>query len=267
MKWVYDLCGAEPIIKDLPAFDAATIAHGEAVMLSAAAFSAGGGGGIAVISGASSTVGATQMVDGIGIALETKTTADAPSIASAVNLTTTVGRCMIKTIINPFAIYRAEYAIADAVAVAAQANTSEIQVTGVGASTFDGSWVWFSATAGPNYGQLRFCAISGTAATIDLDVATLNVATTADAVMFINVAQQYSSLLSADALSISQSTVGPRTATNLRVVDVLVDKGAGIERLNYNQHRGTNVGSTQAGLTKFYNDVLIKDHAYGAQEN
>jgi hypothetical protein len=266
MKWVYDLCGAEPIIKDLPAYDATTIVNGEALMLSAADFSAGAGGGIACISGASSTVGATQMLDGIGIALETKTTADAPSIANAVNLTTTVGHCMVKTIINPFAVYRAQYTTADEIAIAASATTQEIEVTGVGASTFNGCWIYFSASAGPNYGSLRFCAISGTAATIDLDVVATATITTADAFMAINTAQQYSSLLSADALSISQSTVGPRTATNLRVVDVLIDKGAGVERLLYNNHRGINIGTTAASTTKFYNDILIKDHAYGVQE-
>jgi len=266
MKWVYDLCGAEPIIKDIPAYDAATIAYGEAIMLGATAYASGADGGIAAISGVPSTAGAGQMVDAIGVSLETKTTASSPSIASAVNLTTTVGRAYVKAIVNPFAVYRTEYDKSAEIAIAGSASTSEIEVTGVGASTFDGQWIWFSASAGPNYGQLRLCAVSGTGATIDLDVAALNTITTADAFIAVNQPMQYSTILNAAGTMVGQSTVGPNTATNLRVVDVLVDKGAGVERLTYNQHRGSNIGSTAANTTKFYNDIICKDHVFGAQE-
>lgn len=256
MKWVYDLCGAEPIIKDIIAYDAATIVNGEAIMLS---------GTYGAVTGVPDTAGATQMVDAIGIALETKDTDDSPSIAAAVNTTTTVGHCYIKAIVNPFAVYRAQYATAG-IAIAASATTQEIQVTGVGASTFDGQWIWFAASAGPNFGQLRYCATSGTAATIDLDVVALNTITTADTFLSIDMPLRYSSILDSTATMVSQTTVGPRTATNLRVVDVFIDKNEGMERLNYKTHRGLNVGSKAAKLTKFYNDIICKDHVFGAQE-
>ena len=49
MKWAYDLTGAEPIIKDEPIYDAATIAYGELVMLGATAFSAGADAGVSFV--------------------------------------------------------------------------------------------------------------------------------------------------------------------------------------------------------------------------
>ena len=50
MKWAYDLTGAEPIIKDIPVYDAATIAAGELVMLGASAYTAGADAGYAAVS-------------------------------------------------------------------------------------------------------------------------------------------------------------------------------------------------------------------------
>jgi len=108
MKWVYDLTGAEPIIMDQPIFDATTIAQGELLQVGASTlYSAGDDAGVAYVTACPSSVGATQGLNAIGICLETKTTADSPSIAAAHNLTTGAHAAYGKVSVNPFAVYRA----------------------------------------------------------------------------------------------------------------------------------------------------------------
>ena len=87
MKWAYDLCGAEPIIKDEIVYDAATIAYGEMVMLATGDFTAGTGSGNGLITAYNSTAAASHAVDAVGISLEAKTTADSPSVATATDTT------------------------------------------------------------------------------------------------------------------------------------------------------------------------------------
>ena len=107
MKWVYDLCGAEPIIKDIPVYDAAAIAQGEMLMLAASAnFTVGTGFPQCAVSAYSTTVVTAHAVDVVGVSMEGKDTTDSPSVATATDTTAEV--CYVKTTINPHAVYRAE---------------------------------------------------------------------------------------------------------------------------------------------------------------
>ena len=65
MIYAYDLCGAEPIIKDMPVYDAAAIAYGELLMmsaLSAANYTAGASG-----TGSWGTRGAVLVLPVLGV--------------------------------------------------------------------------------------------------------------------------------------------------------------------------------------------------------
>lgn len=277
MKYAYDLCGAEPIIKDMPVYDSATIQYGEMVMLGATAFSAGADAGIAYVTAAPSTVGGTQAVDALGICIETVDTdnavngsgyaSDNPSVATAWNTVAAAGGCTAKCIINPFAVYRAEVNGDDAFAIASSASTDEFAVTGVGQNSLNGAWVFFNAPAGPNYGELRQIVSSAAGGTQNMDSAVGATITTADTALVIGYKSMYSNILDDTATMVSQTSIGNNTATNLRIVESYVNKNdGGFEILKSPEHKGIKIGSGNAALTKFYNDIMMKDHVFGVQE-
>lgn len=273
MKWAYDLCGAEPIIKDENIYDAYSISQGELLMLGASAFSAAADAGVSFVSGATDTVAASAAVNAIGICLESKTTAGSPagsapvdttSVATAHNVTTAL-KCYGKTIINPFAVYRAEMLTSSAAAVAASATAGKITVTGVAAHTMNGAWVFFQATAGPAKGNLRMVVTSATAGSLLMDAATSTLQTTADTVLFVGQKNGYVHNISGgsstvnDAIYTITQTVG-YAGTTLRIVENYIDRGQGMEILKYNIHRQI---SGLPATTHFYQDIMMIDHLWG----
>ena len=293
MKWAYDLCGAEPIIMDLVAYDTVgsnTIKQGAMVMVGLGGFSAGTTGcGRAVANAYSTTVASAHARNAIGISLETKTTADTPSIATAVNTTAAVA--WTKCIVNPFAVYRAAYGTAEQKVITSCATTHLVATTGIAANSADGFYVYFSATAGPNFGHLGICMLSAAGDTFDLDVALTNTATTADKVMFI--APQYGGNnrcgmpLTPDSTGvgiISAGTACPGAVLHLGVVDTIVDTDRGLQRMNYSYtpptvsnynmsiqfvkaHPQLLGDGIKKGINKpaiFYNDICIRNHVWGA---
>ena len=260
MKYSYDLCGAEPIIKDEPVYDAALIAYGELLMLSAGTFSAGGGGH-QLVTAVPSTVMADIAVNAVGISLEGKDTDDSPSIACAINGTTTAGCQFVKTIINPFAVYRAMVSTAAGLAVAASASTNEIQCTGVTVDDFDGCWLAFTASAGPNYGQVRRVVTSATAATLDLSHVANSTITTADTFTLFSPKLTYPQMLNGAATMVGQTTVAGYGVTNLRVVENYMG-GEIMKELKHDAEGYENKG----GIDHLEQDLMMKDHLYGVQE-
>jgi hypothetical protein len=268
MKWAYDLTGAEPIIKDMPAYDGTAIQNGELLMIGTSAFSAGADAGIALVSAAPDTVAANAAINAVGISLEQATTAgtvgSTSSIASAHNVTTAV-KAYVKTIINPFAVYRAETLTSSASAVAATPASAQVTVTGVAAHSANGYWLYFQGTGGGARGNLRMVVTSATAGTMVLDAATVT-GNTADTVLFItqkgravtNVSGGSSTAVDC-VYAISQTVM--TGATNLRVVEVYIDRNQGLEVLRYQTHRQTNGLPTN---TKFHYDLMMKDHLWGA---
>lgn len=265
MKWSYDLTGAEPIIKDEPIYDGTAISAGELLMLGTSAWTAGADAGIALVSAYPSTVMANVAIDAVGICLEGKTTADSPAISAAANVTTG-NHCFGKVIINPFAVYRAEVTTAEKLPIASSASKGAFCVTGTPVSTFNGSWVFFAASAGPNFGNIRKIASSATAGSSVMDASVSETITTADSVLLISERNRYPHMISTDALGIGQTTVGENGVTNIRVVENLIDRGNGIELLRTKTHSQIKIDSTQAKKTKFYQEIVLKDHAFGVQE-
>lgn len=267
MKWAYDLCGAEPIIRDEPVYDAAAIAYGELLMLGAGAASTGASSITGLISASASTAGSSDAVDAIGISLEAKTTASSPSIDTT--CATTAEHCFVKTIINPFAVYRAEYVTSQETAITSAAATNMI-VAGAEDNTSDNHWVYLSATAGPNFGDLRYCLLSGATDTVTMDSALGTTATTADKVIFIAPKNTNPPALDLTAVGIaahSSGTCGLGNATNLRVVETWIDRDQGFEIMKPWIHKGLDCSGCKGGNgAKFYSDIVMKDHAFGVQE-
>lgn len=260
MKWSYDLCGAEPIIKDEPIYDAADISYGELLMLSAGTFTAAGGGH-QLVTATPTTVGAVQCLDTVGICLEDKDTDSSPSVATAIS-STVAGCCYGKVIINPFAVYRAGFA--DNLSVASSASTNEVCVTGIPASAHDGCWIAFTASAGPNFGQIRRIVTSATAGTQDLSHVANATITTADEVAIFSPRLTDAQPLTDTALTVSSTSVASYSAVNIKVVENYI---AG-ERLTEAKHDApgyvnkVGMGTDGAGLEQ---ELYFKDHVYGPE--
>ena len=267
MKWAYDLTGAEPIIRDEPVYDAASIAYGELLMHGAGAASTGASSIMGLVTAYASTDAATHAVDAVGISLESKTTADTPSVDTT--CATTAEYCQVKTIINPFAVYRAECVTSEEIAITSSSATNAI-VAGAADDASDNHWIYFSATGGPNFGQLRYCLLSGAADTITMDSALTKTATTADKCIFISPKNVYPTGLDATAVGVAACSAGTcdiGVGTNLRVVEAWIDKDAGLEVMKPWVHKGLDLGGVKSGKgPKFYNDLMMKDHAFGVQE-
>ena len=302
MKWSYDLAGAEPIIKDEIVYDSTVIANGEYLMLGTTAFTSGADAGYACVNAVVSTVATAVGLNGVGISLQTITTSgngmfysgNAPqSVATACNstagaqlgLNTTTSFAYAKTIINPLAVYRTQvgagaFNTADTLAIASSATTNQIAVTGVPASAFDGSWVYFAATAGPNFGQLRKVVSSATAGTQQLDIACLNTITTADRVIIFSERNKNPHRVSSTSVTtantnlgttIGMTTVGGFTYTNFRVLENWIDGGTfggGGTELRYERSGQMNPGTyggnplTASKTIKFWQDVISLSHAF-----
>jgi len=269
MKWVYDLTGAEPIIRDHQVYDAAAIAQGEMLMVAASAdFTTGTTE--CLVSAYSTTVTAAHAVDAMGISMEAKDTDDSPSVATAVD--STAEHCYVKTIINPHAVYRAEIISANngtcgdiAVSAWTAAGDCNVAVSPTAAVVMLSSmWMYVSNAEGPNFGQLRYVLDSATADSFQLDSAPTATSTTADRVIFIPSKTQYSMGLSNDATMLSNGSAVLKISgcTALRIVETLMDADGGLEIMHPHKHK-TSKRLKAGNAAKFYNDITSVDHCYG----
>ena len=213
MKWSYSLAGGddEPVIKDEPVYNANVIVQGEYLQLGASNWTAGADAGYGLVNACVSTVGSAVGINGVGISLQTITTAGnglfyslgAPaSVATALNTTTTAAAgcglrttssfAFTKTIINPLAVYRTlvsqnSAGTSDVYSIVAAGSSGTLQfvLTGNGTATVAGlgSWVYFCGTAGPNFGTLRKIVSNASVATYVIDAACTNAITSADKVI------------------------------------------------------------------------------------
>ena len=278
MKWVYDLTGAEPIIKDMPLYDAALIDQGELVMLGATTvFSAGASAGVALITAsAAASVGANQAVNAVGISLEKATTAGTTgstvSIAAAHNITTGLV-CYGKVIINPLAVYRCDLLTSGSAGTPTGTSIPVLAGTATGFTIssgtveyWDGHFVYFSASAGPNYGSFRRIASAASAGTLQTDTAPVATPTTDDrAILFDITPGQVPGPLNSEATAMGSASLTSHTGTNLSVVETWVDIGGGIQKATPLLIGGgrCNLGGAQRGLTKIYQDIMMKSHVFG----
>ena len=265
MKWAYDLTGAEPIIRDEIVYDATAIADGELLMLAAAAdFTVGTGFPCGLITAYSTTVASAHAVDSVGISLEAKTTANSPSIATVTD--TTAEPCYVKTIINPFAVYRAECVTSEQRVITSW-TTTHLVIAGSASVDNYMSWIYFSASAGPNFGELRMIVDTPAADTINVSSNVAVTATTADKVIYVLGKNQISNGLDTTAVGVtcqSSGTPGVASAVGMRIVETWMDSDAGFEVMHQHKHYSGNKKKGGGKAAKFYYDIVLKDHAFNS---
>lgn len=264
MKWAYDLCGAEPIIKDEPVYDGAGIAYGELLMLGTTGHTVGTGLG-ALITAYNSTVSSVHAIDAVGISLEAKDTDSSPSVDTTTD--TTAAMCYVKTIINPFAVYRAENTTAEAIAITSWVATHMV-LAGVGDKS-SGFVLYDCATAGPNFGDMRLAVVVTAAGTVNTDSGPTATATTADKFISVALKNWVSNPLNTSATGVAVHSTGTpehNGATNLRVVESYIDSDTGLEILRPDSCPQAGKKKSGGKAAKFYSDICMKDHAFGVQE-
>ena len=191
--WRYDTTGAEPILRDMPVYDAATLVYGEFVMKGTTDPDSGADESISLVTGYSATA-ANSMIDGVGIMNETVDTNSSPSCASAYS--TTTGPCYGKVIINPFAIYRTEHSLAAADDVAITSTSGTTVTIASLADDADGYFIYFPTSAAGVKGSLRLLVASA-AGSATMDSALTTDGTAADTAVLIGVNNNYAFNLTA----------------------------------------------------------------------
>ncbi len=265
-KFKYDLTESEIIMRDVPVYDAATIANGELIMLGTTDPDSGNDEGVSFVTAYSATA-ANSAIDALGISLETVTTASSPSVASAYS--TTTGPCYVKAIINPFAVYSFEHSLAAADDVAITSTSTTTLTVASLQDDIDGCWAYFPLTQTGVKGSLRLitAAASGSCT---MDSALVTTGGASDTIVLIAPPNKYSFNLTSDALKVAsgdcQATYN--AATNLRILQTYIDKDGGLEIMSPSKHNGlNNLHLVKGGQgPKFYYDVLLKDHIFGLQE-
>lgn len=266
MRWYYDITGAEPIIRDCPVYDASSLADGELLMLGTTANNSADGG-ISLITAGTGTAG-NDAVDAVGILTEDTYESTAPSRT----VDNTSGVYLGKVIINPFAVYLAEYDNGTSydIAVESSSTTTTIYETlsTITANNLDGYWVLFvnCSTSGVG-GSLRM--LTANAATTFTIPALSATPSTSDNYIFANPAHSYAvRLTSGDAVDLDCTPTldAPEAATNIRVLQSFVQGDAQpfVPLQSYVSPNATiNVGSNG----RLFAAILCKDHLYGAQES
>jgi len=269
MKFHYDLTGAEPIIRDVPVFDASSLSRGELLMADPAV--ASDCRFITAYAGDN-----TEAVDAIGVIQESLTTSSKADIGDAVTTAATAdpqqdaissvaatvaqGNRYGKAIINPFAVYLAEYsqAAADDIAFTAAWNSTTLTLTSL-EDNIDGGWMYVSSQSqnAAVIGQLRYLTASA-AGSATTDSAPQTDTDTNDTLIKVLPVNHRLTSLTADATKLaSQAAAGSGVALTI-LENYIGGSEQALEPLRAQLHKGNKYAST----SKFFADVLLSDHIY-----
>ncbi len=278
MRWTYDLCGAEPIIKDCPIYDATNLENGELLMKGTTST----GTGNSWVSLISSYAGdaTADAIDSVGILLEDQYGANG-TITPSATFAGTTGVRHGKVIINPFAVYRAEYgqAAADDSVVGTGNSTTAVGQVMATAGEAVGGFIYFTHIATNQdalKGSLRMVVSNSIESAGVTALAAAPVAAT-ELFICIQPAHNYTMGVNAAATGLSSSgttmtdLMSNAEGTNLRIVESWIEApGIGFVPLVGYKNRDTNLDlgalDNLPSTTKFYSDIMQKDHLFGAQE-
>jgi hypothetical protein len=267
-RWHYDLCGAEPIIRDVPIYSSSAIYNGEMVMANTIGSSTTGAGFISIGGGGSS------VLDTLGVCLETITTtskadygddittaattstAAISSIASTVALGSRYG----KVIINPFAVYLLDYDMSSASYFTCAANAGTTTYTDTVERYAEGSWFYVvPGSTAANVGQLGYVTATSTTASWTL-LAAMTTTTSDNGINIKRVNHRLVGVNAAGAatkLSNLTTNDAQGTATFHVMENYVSGKNRPMEVLRAQVHSGL-----QDSTLKFSSDIVQLDHVY-----
>ena len=253
MRWHFDLEGAEPVIRDCPIYDATNLENGELLMLGVSG-TASADCSVALVTAYGSGTAAAAKAAGILNDSRWGTGATAPSAVYSSD-TATGGR-FGKVIINPKAVYLAEYTTANAVAVTSTSGTVCLQSGMAGTTNIQGHFLYFTGTAAGVKYSLRMCNANTAATYATLDSALTVSAGSADTMMKVWRPNYALTTLSADGLKLDGGAAAEGTGTHLRTIDSFIqDDTIPFQPLRRKQHAGLNNLSNP----HFYSQIVMLD--------
>jgi hypothetical protein len=268
-KYHYDLTGAEPIVRDMAVYDAATLVKGEFVILDSTAASncrlITADGGLTDAAGImNETITTTSKADpGDAITTAATTTEDAISSIAA---TLAQGHRYGKVIINPFAIFLTEYsqAAADDVALTQAWSTTTLTLTSL-EDNLDGGWIMgaSASTTSGFAGQLRYIDTSASGS-CTVTVAPTTAGTTNDTIIKILPVHSIAIALNAGATDLlSAAAAGSDTGTIVENYISSPDRPLQPMKVgNLTRSSTTDTALDLGSSAKAYADILLHDHIY-----
>ena len=258
-RWHYDLSGAEPIERNVLVYDAALIDVGEFVMLGTTDPDSNADHGVSFIT--CTTGSSAEMTDGLGISLMKRNTSGPdPAIVgdteSVADLPDTATPPFNKCIINPFAVYLAEYDQADTMAVASSSTTT-ITVTSL-EDDIDTGWIFMvtAAVSGNDANLRQLTASASGSATMDAALTGGN-ETSGTAIKILPTHHRTTDLNAAGTALGTNAAIG--SGVSLGVLEnYVIDDGLSFQPLRNSKHRGLDL----TGNARFFADVALLDSIY-----
>jgi len=259
MRWFHDLYGAEPIERYVPIYDAALIDQGELIMLGTTDPDSGADHGVAFVT--ATTASSAEAIDALGISLmKRNTTGPDPLISgdtvSVATLPDVANPPYNKAIVNPGAVYLAEYDQADTMAVASTSTTT-FTVTSL-EDDIDTAWIFMvtSAVTGDAYNLRQLTASASGSATMDSALTGGN-ETSGTAIKILPVNHKTSDLNAAGTGLGTNAAIGSGVALTI-IENFLRDDGISFQPLRARSHRGLDLTSK----AKFFAAIAMLDHIY-----
>ena len=244
MRLAKGLNAQNPISMDVPVYDAALLIAGELVMR-------GGAGGATNCYYITAYTGdAGEAVNALGIIQETIVPVGTPAIGLS------YGKC----IVNPNAVYFAEYlqTSGNIIDVDNASAATTITITAL-EDNIDGGWLYFTnkvAAAAVGAGSLRYITASA-AGSCTIDSA-LTVDLTSDCIKVLPVGHRLTSL---DATAVglkSQAAAG--SGVSIQILENYIQIGHIMRPLRSVKHAGLD--GLDADTTKVFAAIILLDHAY-----
>lgn len=260
MQSSYDITGAEVIQRDYPVYSSGAIAKGALMMMGTTDPDSAADQGLCLVPAYNATP-ANTAIDAVGAINEAVAAASmTASPAAAGN-----DFCYAKVVINPAALYNVEISQATPITITSTSSTT-LTVPSL-QDDIDGYWVYFVGTQTGVKGSLRYLEASASgSATMD-SALTVNGDNT-DTVIIFPPELKYANNLTSDSVDMHGLADAQSGATNLRILQVYIDRGNGIEVLKKGVHAGlNNLDTSRHGAgPKFYADIIMKDCLFGVQE-
>lgn len=260
MRYHYSLIPEdEPIIRDMAIYDAALLANGELLMKGTTDPDSNADQAMSLVTAFGTTT--AEAVDAVGILVDSRWNPNvsgvggAGTIPSAVYATAASGPYYGKVIVNPFAIYLAEYDQSDAITITSTSTTT--LTVGSLEDDIDGSFVYFVGTHTGVTGSLR-AVITAAAGSCVMDSALTTTGASTDTIIRTHMPLSLYNKLNDEATGLSTTAAIGSTVTLRTVENYVQADNIPFVPLRKASHKGKN----NLQKAKLFADICMLDHAY-----
>jgi len=251
MKFHYDVCGAEPIIRDIRVYNSGALTNGTAM--------ASGPVATAENCGAAIVADPTTCKNIIGVLNEDV------SVANALSVVATGVDFYAKIIINPMAVWLAEYSMLAADDTVTSTTTPKI-LTGTSVTDHERGWAYVTneGSTSDGYGNLFQIGASGTTATITAATSfDDNMVATANGDTFIVMPAPYGADVAGYGIDLAADSnflsgyAGTGAGAIIVLDNYITSASRPMEPLVCAKHSGYNYANE---APKFFADIMFPEH-------